>query len=138
MPLPFGRAMRPLFELADDATFLNHGSFGACPKAVLAEQARFRHAMETEPDRFFRREVMPDAGQTTLRAAAARLAAFVNVAAEDIAFVENATAGIQAVLRSVELGPGDRVLITDHTYNAVRLMVEARCAEAGATPSRGS
>ena len=130
----YGRSMRQLWELAEDATFLNHGSFGACPKEVLAEQDRLRHAMEVQPDIFFRRGVMPDHGATALRAAASELAAVVNVDGDQLVFVENATTGIQAVLRSVELTTGDQVLITDHTYNAVRLMVEARCAESGATP----
>jgi isopenicillin-N epimerase len=126
--------MRHLWELAEDATFLNHGSFGACPKEVLAEQDRIRHAMERQPDLFFRRGVMPDHGATALRSAAAKLAAFVNADGGQLAFVENATAGVQAALRSVALSAGDRILITDHTYNAVRLMVEARCAETGAIP----
>src|SRR5207244_4486351 len=111
-----------------------HGSFGACPKEVLAEQARIRLAMESQPDVFFRRDVMPREGETALRSAAGRLAAFVNAPPAQLAFVENATAGVQAALRSIELGVGDRILITNHTYNAMRLMVEARCAETGAAP----
>lgn len=130
----FGRAIRPLWELADGATFLNHGSWGACPKPVLAEQFRIRTAMEAQPDVFFRRDIMPGDGEGALRAAATRLAKLVNAAGDDIAFVENATAGTQAVLRSIDFRPGDRILVTSHTYNAVRLMVQARCAETGATP----
>jgi len=131
---PLGRALRPLFELGPEGTFLNHGSFGACPKGVLAEQARIRARMEAQPDVFFRQSVMPDQGVTALRTAASRLAAFVGTREEHVAFVENATLGVQAALDSVDLAAGDRVLVTDHTYNAVRLLVEARCAQAGATP----
>jgi isopenicillin-N epimerase len=131
---PLGRALRPLFELDPEGTFLNHGSFGACPKEVLAEQARIRAQMEAQPDVFFRQSVMPEQGVTALRTAASRLAAFVGTHEAHVAFVENATLGVQAALGSVDLGPGERVLVTDHTYNAVRLMVEARCAQAGATP----
>jgi len=130
----FGRSMRSLWELSDEGTFLNHGSFGACPKEVLAEQSRIRKAMESQPDVFFGRDIMPDAGATALRAAASQLGTFVNAAEGHIAFVENATSGMQAALRSVDLRAGDRILTTNHTYNAVRLMVEARCAETGATP----
>ena len=132
----FGRALRPLWNLEEGGAFLNHGSFGACPKAVLAEQARIRASMESQPDVFFRRVVMPreDGGVSGLREAAARLAAFVNAPAGNVAFVENATLGVQSALDSVELGRGDEVLITSHTYNAVRLMVEARCAATGARP----
>jgi isopenicillin-N epimerase len=130
---PFGRGLRPAWALDPGGTFLNHGSFGACPRAVLAEQARWRALMESQPDRFFRDEVSPER-PAALRAAAGRLAAFVGTTGEALAFVENATSGVQAALRSMPLAPGDRVLTCDHTYNAVRLMVEARCAETGALP----
>jgi isopenicillin-N epimerase len=131
----FGRGLRPLWHLAPDATFLNHGSFGACPKCVLAEQERQRLAMEAHPDRFFRKEIMPRADDATaLREAIAPLARFVGAAPDAVAMIENATSGVQAVVRSLPLARGDEVLITDHTYNAVRLIVEARCAETGAKP----
>jgi isopenicillin-N epimerase len=130
----YGRSIRHLWELADDAAFLNHGSFGACPREVLDEQDRIRRRMESAPDAFFRNEVMPREGTTALRSAAATIAAFVNAQGRQLAFVENATLGVQAVLRSIALAAGDQVLITDHTYNAVRLMVEARCGETGALP----
>ena len=133
--LQFGRSIRHLWELADDAVFLNHGSFGACPKVVLAEQDRIRREMERAPDAFFRNAIMPQEGVgSALRAAASDLAAFVGARGEQLAFVENATVGVQAVLRSIPFAAGDRILITNHTYNAVRLMVEARCAETGAEP----
>jgi len=128
----YGRALRPLWHLAPEGRFLNHGSFGACPREVLAEQERIRLVMETQPDVFFRESIVPGEAPTALRAAAAALADFVGAMADDIALVENATAGTQAVLRSIALAPGDEVLITDHTYNAVRVMAEARCAETGA------
>ena len=130
----YGRAIRHLWELAGDAAFLNHGSFGACPREVLAEQDRIRRTMESAPDAFFRNDVMPREGTTALRSAAAVIAGFVNAEARQLVFVENATLGVQSVLRSIPWAPGEQILITDHTYNAVRLMVEARCAETGATP----
>ena len=130
----YGRALRPLWHLSPDAIFLNHGSFGACPREVLAEQERLRLEMETQPDRFFRELIEPTRGATRLREAIASLAAFVGTDAGRIAFVENATAGIEAVVRSMEFGRGDEILVTDHTYNAVRLLVEARCEETGARP----
>jgi isopenicillin-N epimerase len=124
----FGRAIRPLWSLDPAATFLNHGSFGACPKIVVAEQDRLRREMDAQPDRFFRDRVMPREGPTELREAVAQLAAFVGAEGESVALVENATVGVQAVVRSMPLAAGDEILITDHTYNAVRLIVEARCA----------
>ncbi|HWH40201.1 MAG TPA: aminotransferase class V-fold PLP-dependent enzyme [Usitatibacter sp.] len=128
----FGRALRPLWHLASEAIFLNHGSFGACPREVLAEQDRLRLGMEAQPDRFFREGIVPDRDGTPLRQAIGQLAAFVGAHPDRVALVENATAGVQAVVRSLTLAPGDEILVTDHTYNAVRLIVETRCAETGA------
>jgi len=132
MAIAYGRSARPLWHLAPDAIFLNHGSFGACPREVFAEQERLRLEMEAQPDRFFRDRIMPDAGDTALRQAIAALARFVGVPGEELALAENATLAVQAVVRSMAFTPGDEILITDHTYNAVRLIVEARCAETGA------
>lgn len=130
----FGRPIRALWGLAEDATLLNHGSFGACPLEVLKAQDALRREMEYQPDVFFREKISPRPGETALRDAAHKLAAFVNAAGDNMAFVENASVGIQAVLRSLAFSPGDRILVTNHTYNAMRLMVDARCAETGAAP----
>ncbi|HZZ93628.1 MAG TPA: aminotransferase class V-fold PLP-dependent enzyme [Usitatibacter sp.] len=134
--IEFGHGLRPHWHLAPDARFLNHGSFGACPKAVLAEQDRLRLEMEAQPDAFMRERIIPREGRNALREAIAALAVSIGTHPDRIALIENATAGIQAVLRSMPLEAGDEVLITDHTYNAVRLIVEARCAETGARPRR--
>ena len=91
--------------------------------------------MEAQPDVFFARRIEPLAEASALRLAAGEVAAFAGADGNDVALVENATTGIQSVLQSVSLGPGDEVLITDHQYNAVRLAVEARCRETGATPN---
>jgi isopenicillin-N epimerase len=107
--------------------FLNHGSFGATPRAVLAEQERWRGLMERHPTHFMSEELPP-----ALRDAAARLAAFVDARADDLVFVENATAGCNAVLRSLRFAPGDEILVTDHGYPAVRKAAEYVAARAGA------
>jgi isopenicillin-N epimerase len=107
--------------------FLNHGSFGATPRAVLAEQERWRGLMERHPTHFLSEEL-----PAALRAAAARLAAFVDARADDLVFVENATAGCNAVLRSLRFAPGDEILVTDHGYPAVRKATEYVAARAGA------
>src|SRR5438132_8220288 len=113
--------------LDPEVAFLNHGSFGATPRAVLAEQERWRTLMERRPTHFMDRE-LPSA----LRGAAARLAAFVGARAEDLVFVENATAGCNTVLRSLSFAPGDEILVTDHGYPAVRKAAEYVAARAGA------
>src|SRR5215813_1000308 len=124
----YGRNLRQLFRLDEAATFLNHGSFGLTPLTVLAAQEALRAEMERQPVQFLSRTNL----QPRLRAAAAQLAAFLGAAGEDLAFVDNATTGVNAVLRSIILKPGDDVLITDHTYPAVRNAVRFVCERAGA------
>jgi isopenicillin-N epimerase len=115
------------WTLDPEVTFLNHGSFGATPRVVLEKQNAFRAQMEREPVRFFVRELEP-----LLDAARAELAAFLNADAEGIAFVTNATAGFNAVLRSLDLDKFDELLVTTHEYNAVRNTVEYVAGVAGA------
>ena len=110
-----GAAIREAFLIDPGACTVNHGSYGATPRAVLAEQDRWRAMMEAQTSRFFNR-VLPGA----LRAAAGRLAAHVGAAAEDVAFVPNATTGVNAVLRSRDFEPGDEILMLSHVYGAVR------------------
>ncbi len=124
----YGHALRSLFHLQADAVFLNHGSFGLTPKVVLAAQAALRAEMEAQPVRFLSRERL----QTRLRAAAHELAQFLGASGQDLAFVDNATTGVNAVLRSLRLEPGDEILVTDHTYGAVRNAVRFVCARSGA------
>ncbi|MGH6930461.1 MAG: hypothetical protein ACREEV_19240, partial [Dongiaceae bacterium] len=89
----YGHALRPLFNLQADAVFLNHGSFGLAPRAVLAAQAVLRAEMESQPVRFLARQRL----QPRLRAAAQQLASFLGADGEDLAFVDNATTGVNAV-----------------------------------------
>ncbi|HEV8675350.1 MAG TPA: aminotransferase class V-fold PLP-dependent enzyme [Methylomirabilota bacterium] len=104
-----------LWDLDPAVIFLNHGSFGACPRAVLDAQRRLVEEMEQEPVRFLSREL-----EGRLDAARAALGAFLGADADDLAFVPNATAGVNTVLRALRWGPTDEVLTTDHAYNACR------------------
>lgn len=122
-----GRAIRHAWRLDPDFVTVNHGSFGATPECVLAEQDTWRRRMEAQPTRFMG-TVLPGA----LRDSAARLAAFVGARAEDVAFVDNATSGCNAVLRSLSLQPGDEVVVLDHGYGAVRNTVRFVTEQAGA------
>ncbi|MFN9543505.1 MAG: aminotransferase class V-fold PLP-dependent enzyme, partial [Alphaproteobacteria bacterium] len=130
----FGRSLRPLWHLAPEGVFLNHGSFGACPKAVLDAQTRWRETMERQPDVFFRRTTSalnPDNG---LRQAAARLGQFIGARGDHIAFVSNLTEAVSTVLRGMPLSAGDEILLLDCVYNSVRRAVDDKCRETGARP----
>ncbi len=104
-----------LWSLDSAVTYLNHGSFGACPKSVLAAQQKLREQLEREPVRFFVRELEP-----LLDQARNRLANFVGAGSDELAFIPNATTGVNAVLRSLHFEPGDELLTTDQEYNACR------------------
>lgn len=100
-------------------TYLNHGSFGACPTPVLALQSSLRAEMESEPVDFLSGSL-----QSRLDAARGTLAAFLGADPADLVFVSNATAGVNAVLRSLLFAAGDELLVTDHTYAACRKTID--------------
>ncbi len=111
--------VRKLWALDPAVTFLNHGSFGACPRPVLRRQAALRRRMERQPVDFLYRR-----WEERLDAARAAAAAFVGAEPADFAFVPNTTAGVNAVLRSLRFQPGDELLTTDHEYNACRNVLD--------------
>ena len=115
------------WTLDPTVTFLNHGSFGACPAPILALQQDLRARLERQPVRFLGREL-----EGLLDAARAELAAFLRADADDIAFVNNATAGVNTVLRSLRFAPGDELLTTDHEYNASSNVLRFAAERAGA------
>ena len=127
-PPPAGEPARALWPLEAGMAFLNHGSFGATPHHVLAAQEHWRRRMEAQPVRFLAGE-LPD----LLRRARARLAAFLGAEASDLVFVDNATTGVNAVLRSARLAAGDRLVTTSLAYEAVRKAMSHVCERAGAS-----
>jgi isopenicillin-N epimerase len=119
--------LRHHWTLDPEVAFINHGSFGACPGAVLDAQTRHRARLEREPVTFFNRD-----GAQLLAKARGALGTFVGANAADLAFVPNVTTGLNAVLQSIDLGEGDEVMLTDHEYNASRNIVEHVARRAGA------
>ena len=113
------------WTLDPGVAFLNHGSFGATPRAVLDAQSVWRARMEREPVAFFARDLEP-----ALDEARAALGAFVGADPDDLAFVTNATTAINIVARSVRLRPGDEVVVLDHAYGAARNTVANAAAQA--------
>ena len=112
---PFGHNLRSLWSLDPAIHFLNHGSYGANPRFVQAAQLHWREELEREPVRFMS-DILPGALQT----AGARLARFVGASPSRLALVENATAGANAVLRSMRWKAGDRIVLANHAYPAVK------------------
>jgi isopenicillin-N epimerase len=139
----FGHAWLDAFPLERDGIYLNHGTVGVTPLVVMRERAAILDAIERHPARFMLRELMrldastaaTPSGQPRLRAAAAKIAAFLGCAAEGLVFVDNATSGICAVLRSLPLDPGDEILLPDHAYGGVARAAAFIARERGATVS---
>jgi isopenicillin-N epimerase len=115
------------WTLDPEVTFLNHGSFGACPIPVLEAQQEIRARLEREPVDFMSRR-----WDAQMDAARAELAAFVGADSNDLAFVPNATTGVNTVLRSLRFERGDELLVTDHEYNASRNALDAAAERQGA------
>jgi isopenicillin-N epimerase len=115
------------WTLDPSVIFLNHGSFGACPRSVLEAQAEYRARMERQPVRFLWRE-LPD----LIDEARAELGRFVGATPENLVFLGNATAGVNAVVRSLALAAGDELLTTNHDYNACRNVLTEAATRAGA------
>jgi isopenicillin-N epimerase len=127
MPLPPRSPLAVHWGLSPDVVFLNHGSFGATPLVVLEHQQRLRARMEAQPVQFLYRDL-----EGLLDEARRELAAFVGADPEELAFVPNATTGVNAVVRSLALRPGDELLTTSHEYNACRNVLAFAAARAGA------
>jgi len=99
--------------LSKDVCFLNHGSFGSTPITVMEEQTRLREMIEGDPVRFFERDYIP-----MMKSSIIKLAEFMNADPEGMTFVKNTTEGVNTVLRSLVLNPGDEIIVTNHSYQA--------------------
>jgi len=127
MAAPTAAELRREFLLDPEVAFLNHGSFGACPRPVFERYQARQRELELEPIDFLDRRA-PD----LLAAARGALADYLGCAAKDVAFVENATTGVNLAARSLDLGPDDEVLATDLEYGACDLAWQWVCRRAGA------
>lgn len=115
------------FVLDPQVLHVNHGSFGACPAAVLEHQATLRARLEAATMRFFVREYQP-----LLDHARTAVAAYLGCDTDGLVFVPNATHGVATVLANVALRAGDEVVTTDHEYRACRNALDRAAAGAGA------
>ena len=119
MTVPPYSALASHWRLERGITFLNHGSFGACPIDVLAAQQGWQRLMEDQPVAFLQRELEP-----LMDDARVALGEFVGADSVDLGFVPNATTGVNAVVRSLRFEAGDEILTTDHAYNACKNALE--------------
>jgi isopenicillin-N epimerase len=123
--------MQDLFHLDPDVVFLNHGSFGACPKDVIDDQRRWQLEMECNPVAFLGRK-----SAELLRGARESLGTMLGARGEDLIFVPNSTTGVNIVAQSFPLEPGDEVLTTDLEYGACDAAWLHACARRGASYRR--
>ena len=130
-PPPTDRYPTPesFWMLDPEVTFLNHGSFGSCPRPVIDFQRQIRERIEKQPVKFFVQDLEP-----LLDTARTELAKFLDARPEDLVFVPNATSGVNAILRSLPFSPGDELLVTNHEYNACRNALDYVAKRSGATP----
>ena len=125
--MPDAAALRREFLLDPEVTFLNHGSFGACPRPVFERYQAWQRELEAEPVRFIAHRLTD-----LLAEARAVLGDYLGAAADDLTFVPNATTGVNIAARALDLRPGDEVLTTDLEYGASDLAWQWVCARAGA------
>ena len=101
------------WNLKENTVFLNHGSFGACPREILEYQFKLRTELESDPVHFF------DVTSKQLWIEAIEnFSNFINADNQGLIFVPNTTSGVNTVLRSLDLSLGDEILVLDHTYQA--------------------
>ncbi len=118
---------KSLFLLNDTITFLNHGSFGACPKPIFEAYQQFQLELETEPVDF----IIKKAPQY-LKEAKNRLASFIGCDASDFFFTPNPTTAVNTIMRSLKLQAGDEILTTNHEYGAMDRTWHFYCKQTGA------
>jgi isopenicillin-N epimerase len=126
-PLLYGTALRSEWQLDPAVAYLNHGGYGLVPNAVFAAQTQWRMRIERDPTRFMAVEL-----EAELRKATAPVAAAIGAKNEDLVFVENATTGLNAVLRSLDFEPGDEILVTSLGYPAIRKAALYAASRSGA------
>jgi isopenicillin-N epimerase len=122
------KSYRQLFLIDPQIHFLNHGSFGACPRPVFAAYQAWQRMLEDQPVLFLGRD-LPHYDQLARQA----LAAYLNVPADHVAYVPNATYAVNLVARSLHLQPGDEVLTSNHEYGACDYTWEFICEKSGAS-----
>jgi len=113
-PPPLGHAMLPYFMLADGFINFNHGSFGSTPRSVIEKQQEYVRMMEAYPDMWFRQQY-----RAIIEQVRAQMSAYVNADEAELVLVENASSGVNSVLRALNLQQGDTVITLSTAYSMV-------------------
>lgn len=119
--------MKSQFLLNPEITFLNHGSFGACPIPILENYQYWQRELEKEPVQFILKKA-----PIYLQTAKEAVAQFVGCDADDFFFTANPTIAINTIMRSMKLNPGDEILTTNHEYGAMDRTWNFYCEKSGA------
>jgi len=119
------------WQLDPGVSHLNHGAYGAVPTCVFEAQEALRRLVEQNPHKWFTQMLEPE-----IVRARGRLAEFLNASPDRVALIDNVSAGVSAVLASLALRPGSRILVTDHLYGAVQFAVQRLARRTGATIDR--
>jgi isopenicillin-N epimerase len=122
--------VRDDFLLDPSVVFLNHGSYGACPRPVFEAYQRYQRELERQPVEFLALERRLPALLDEARLALAR---YVGAQPENLAFATNASSAVNAVARSLELAPGDEVLLGDDEYGGMEILWQYVCRRTGAS-----
>ena len=121
-------AKTALFALDDDWTFVNHGAFGAALQPLLEEANMWRYMCESQPLRFFDRQLLPMIAHTVRE-----VATFLQCPATELVPLPNVTAGLNSVLNSLPLVPGDELVCLSVTYGSTKKILKDACTKSGAT-----
>ena len=97
------------FLIREDVVFLNHGSFGACPRPVFAKYQEWQLELERQPVEFLGRNLTE-----AMRVPRIALAEELGTTPDNIVGLTNATLGLNIVAQSLDLKPGDQIHTTDH------------------------
>ena len=127
-PVPIAPRLERLWSFDPTYVFLNHGSFGSCPRAVREAYTAAQERLESRPIELLGRRI-----RELLAPSRARVGEFLGMAPDSFGFVTNATEGVNSVLHSIEFRAGDELLTTSHVYNAVRNAMKFRARQCGAS-----
>lgn len=119
--------LKAAYLLNPAITYLNHGSFGACPKPVFRDYQQWQRKLEAEPVQFVESTFRP-----AISRARTKLGEFINCDPDDLVYFPNPTTALNAVIRSLKLAPGDEILSTDHEYGALERTWKYYCQKTGA------